>query len=303
MPASSVLLGPPGASGALPEVRVEAPRRSRAAARAVRSGARRSARPSAPKKTLISETSRSSGIGALGSASHASSAASPAGGDREAPAPASALLALLADQAGAAQGAGLGVELGVGDRPEVAHGDRVHAASGRRACWGPRRAGSRGPWTTWVSGWDLTIVRNRRYVSEHGNDRAGRHAGLTNLDDEVAVDELALEGELPTWLGGSLLRTGPARWDLGEQTRQPLVRRPGDAASLHDRLRPRLLRQPLPALQGVRGRERRPASGYSEFAHRPVPQRVPARRGLFDPALTDNGERSTSEDDGQVGRD
>ena len=35
--------------------------------------------------------------------------------------------------------------------------------------------------------------------------------GLTNLDDEVIVDELDLEGELPAWLGGSLLRTGPAR--------------------------------------------------------------------------------------------
>ena len=42
--------------------------------------------------------------------------------------------------------------------------------------------------------------------------------GLTNLDDEITVDELELEGELPQWLGGSLLRTGPARWDLGEQT-------------------------------------------------------------------------------------
>src|SRR5205809_6767929 len=42
--------------------------------------------------------------------------------------------------------------------------------------------------------------------------------GLTNLDDEIAVEELDLEGELPAWLAGSLLRTGPARWDLGEQT-------------------------------------------------------------------------------------
>src|SRR5437763_10944762 len=42
--------------------------------------------------------------------------------------------------------------------------------------------------------------------------------GLTNLDDEIAVEELDLEGELPAWLAGSLLRTGPARWDLGERT-------------------------------------------------------------------------------------
>jgi beta,beta-carotene 9',10'-dioxygenase len=42
--------------------------------------------------------------------------------------------------------------------------------------------------------------------------------GLTNLDDEITVDDLELEGELPAWLAGSLLRTGPARWDLGQQT-------------------------------------------------------------------------------------
>jgi len=42
--------------------------------------------------------------------------------------------------------------------------------------------------------------------------------GLTNLDDEITVDELELQGELPQWLAGSLMRTGPARWDLGEQT-------------------------------------------------------------------------------------
>ena len=42
--------------------------------------------------------------------------------------------------------------------------------------------------------------------------------GLTNLDEEIVVDQLDLEGELPSWLGGSLLRTGPARWDLGQQT-------------------------------------------------------------------------------------
>lgn len=39
--------------------------------------------------------------------------------------------------------------------------------------------------------------------------------GLTALDDETTVDELPLAGELPTWLSGSLLRTGPATWQAG----------------------------------------------------------------------------------------
>jgi carotenoid cleavage dioxygenase-like enzyme len=33
----------------------------------------------------------------------------------------------------------------------------------------------------------------------------------------VVLDELALTGELPSWLSGSLLRTGPAKFEVGEQ--------------------------------------------------------------------------------------
>lgn len=39
--------------------------------------------------------------------------------------------------------------------------------------------------------------------------------GLTALDDEITVDELPIEGEIPSWLSGNLLRTGPATWDVG----------------------------------------------------------------------------------------
>jgi beta,beta-carotene 9',10'-dioxygenase len=41
--------------------------------------------------------------------------------------------------------------------------------------------------------------------------------GFTTLEQETAIDELALSGELPAWLGGSLLRTGPAKFEVGEQ--------------------------------------------------------------------------------------
>ena len=41
--------------------------------------------------------------------------------------------------------------------------------------------------------------------------------GFSTLEREVAVDELALSGELPRWLSGSLLRTGPAKFEVGEQ--------------------------------------------------------------------------------------
>ena len=41
--------------------------------------------------------------------------------------------------------------------------------------------------------------------------------GFTTLDRELTVDELPLQGELPRWLTGSLLRTGPAKFEVGEQ--------------------------------------------------------------------------------------
>ncbi len=42
--------------------------------------------------------------------------------------------------------------------------------------------------------------------------------GYESLEDEVRVDSLPLTGELPGWLTGSLVRTGPAKWDLADRT-------------------------------------------------------------------------------------
>jgi beta,beta-carotene 9',10'-dioxygenase len=41
--------------------------------------------------------------------------------------------------------------------------------------------------------------------------------GFSTLEQEVIVDELELSGELPSWLTGSLLRTGPAKFEVDEQ--------------------------------------------------------------------------------------
>jgi len=39
--------------------------------------------------------------------------------------------------------------------------------------------------------------------------------GFQTLSDEATVDQLPVEGALPPWLSGSLLRTGPARFEVG----------------------------------------------------------------------------------------
>src|ERR1700738_5362017 len=49
--------------------------------------------------------------------------------------------------------------------------------------------------------------------------------GFESLDREVAIDRLPLSGQLPAWLQGSLVRTGPARFEVGEQKYRPWFER------------------------------------------------------------------------------
>lgn len=41
--------------------------------------------------------------------------------------------------------------------------------------------------------------------------------GFTTLADEISIDDLPVQGRLPDWLSGTLLRNGPARFEVGEQ--------------------------------------------------------------------------------------
>jgi beta,beta-carotene 9',10'-dioxygenase len=42
--------------------------------------------------------------------------------------------------------------------------------------------------------------------------------GFESLELETHVDRLPVTGELPPWLAGSLIRTGPAKWEVGQRT-------------------------------------------------------------------------------------
>lgn len=46
---------------------------------------------------------------------------------------------------------------------------------------------------------------------------AGPRRGFDSLEDETRIDRLPVRGELPSWLRGSLLRTGPAKWEVGDR--------------------------------------------------------------------------------------
>jgi beta,beta-carotene 9',10'-dioxygenase len=45
----------------------------------------------------------------------------------------------------------------------------------------------------------------------------GHRLGFKTLEDEHSLDAVPVEGELPEWLTGSLLRTGPAKFEAGER--------------------------------------------------------------------------------------
>jgi len=88
--------------------------------------------------------------------------------------------------------------------------------------------------------------------------RTDRHLlGYRALEQEQEIDRLAVEGELPAWLAGSLLRTGPANGDLGQQR----VAHWFDGLAMLHRFSfsggEGQLRQSLPSGAGPSGRQRR----------------------------------------------
>src|ERR1700736_943857 len=42
--------------------------------------------------------------------------------------------------------------------------------------------------------------------------------GFESLESEVTIESLPVDGELPAWLAGALIRTGPARFEVGAQS-------------------------------------------------------------------------------------
>ena len=44
---------------------------------------------------------------------------------------------------------------------------------------------------------------------------ASPQRGFESLEEETRIDGLPVQGQLPPWLTGSLLRTGPAKWEVG----------------------------------------------------------------------------------------
>jgi beta,beta-carotene 9',10'-dioxygenase len=115
---------------------------------------------------------------------------------------------------------------------------------------------------------------------------AGR--GFESLAKETHIDALPVQGQLPPWLRGSLLRTGPAKWEVGDRAMNhwfdgfAMLHRfsfaDGDVSYASRFLESRAYRA---ASEGGR-------IAYSEFATDPCRTLFARVSAMFSPKLTDN---------------
>ncbi len=117
----------------------------------------------------------------------------------------------------------------------------------------------------------------------------GPALGFSDQRSEIVVDALPIRGEIPAWLTGSLLRNGPAQWDL--QTGS--VNHWFDGMAMLHRFafdggtvsyRNKLLRG-----KAATAYERDGKLSYREFASDPCKSTFGRVMSMFDPSITDNG--------------
>jgi carotenoid cleavage dioxygenase-like enzyme len=124
-------------------------------------------------------------------------------------------------------------------------------------------------------------------VTDIPTDVSARH-GFDSLEDETQIESLPIEGELPRWLQGSLLRTGPAKWEVGDRTMNHWF---DGLAMLHRfafadgqvSYASRFLQS-----KAYRSARERGEISYSEFATDPCRSLYQRVTSMFSPKLTDN---------------
>ena len=118
--------------------------------------------------------------------------------------------------------------------------------------------------------------------------RISARRGFETLEDETRVAGLPVQGKLPEWLVGSLIRTGPAKWEVGERTLNhwfdglAMLHRfsfaDGDVSYANRFLE----------TKAYRASRERGEIAYSEFASDPCRSLYQRVTSMFSPNLTDN---------------
>ena len=112
--------------------------------------------------------------------------------------------------------------------------------------------------------------------------------GFASLDRETRVERLPVEGEIPDWLGGSLLRTGPAKWEVGDETMRHWF--DGFAMLHHFGIAAGEVSYANRFMQtrAYRAAEEKGEIVYSEFATDPCRSLFARVFSIFSPKITDN---------------
>ena len=133
-----------------------------------------------------------------------------------------------------------------------------------------------------------TASTSHRAVASPTSASSGPHHGFDSLRDEVHLDALPVRGTVPGWLTGSLIRTGPALWDLEGQS----MRHWFDGMAMLHRFRVadgevsyanKFLRT-----NAYRAAQERGRISYSEFATDPCRSLFQRVTAMFSPAISDN---------------
>ena len=77
-----------------------------------------------------------------------------------------------------------------------------------------------GPTSVWRHGCSLVLQfpgRKTSHQGKHTMQHAPYGLGFSTLDTETRIDDLPIRGTVPPWLQGTLLRTGPAKFEVGSQ--------------------------------------------------------------------------------------
>jgi beta,beta-carotene 9',10'-dioxygenase len=118
--------------------------------------------------------------------------------------------------------------------------------------------------------------------------QASQTHGFDSLEEETHIDGLPVTGELPRWLQGSLIRTGPAKWEVGARSMNhwfdglAMLHRfsfaDGDVSYANRFLESR----------AYRAAKAKGEISYSEFATDPCRSLYQRVTAMFSPKLTDN---------------
>ncbi len=118
--------------------------------------------------------------------------------------------------------------------------------------------------------------------------------GFQTLERETVIEQLPLQGELPGWLSGSLLRTGPAKFEVGAGS----MRHWFDGLAMLHRftVADGNVSYGNRFLEGhsYRAARERGAIAYGEFATDPCRSLFKRVQSMFSPALSDNANVNVS---------